>query len=280
MKILLEQEVPQPPQVASYNEIQWRSLVVGISLFAAATALIALAVFESGGRFGWLVVFAAVIGIMLVKIGRYAFLMYFASQMSSGWRLRWSGDGLYIRFRSYLNRQFDPETPTTIFLPWPDIVGIEPRQESLSMPTETGGWSNRQKYAWLELSLSENALSDTDVAAIKATFVEEANRRDRRGRRYEDHPVSLQTSGAFKIRFIQPLKVLAALGISPGPIEAPIPATPFDQMSPDEGERHIQKLVDAGELFAAVKALRQMHGLSLTDARKRVDEMRGAATPG
>ena len=273
MKILRDDEVPAPRAVESYQETQWSGLPVGIALLLAALALVIWPLRETGWQFHWLLLIPGLSAIILMAIGRFALRSFFASRRPESWRLRWSSGVLYLRFRSYLNAGFAADTPTVVELSRREIDWLRARQETLDVPDDHGGWGRRRRHRWLEI-----ALRGVDLEPLKEALAAEAKRRDGRGGRVNDYPLSLTREGTLRLPLGRPEAVVEMLSAfhSVRPAEVG-EAADFAAMSRDQREDHVLALAAAGNDIAAIKAAREVYGLDLTEAKRLVDELQGRA---
>ena len=273
MKILRDDEAPAPPAVESYQETQWSGLPVGIALLLAAAALVIWSLREAGWQFHWLLLIPGLLATILMAIGRLALRSFLASRRPESWRLRWSSGALYLRFRSYLNTGFPADTPALVQLSRREVDWLRPRQETLDVPNDDGGWGRKRQHRWLEI-----ALRGVDLQPLKNALAAEVNRRDRRGGRFNDYPVTLTREGTLRLSLRQPGRVAEMLSaffpVRPAEVAE---AADFAAMSRDQREDHVLALAAAGDDIAAIKAAREVYGLDLTEAKRLVDELQGHA---
>ena len=271
MKILRDDETPAPPAVESYWETQWPGLPVGVALLLAAAALVIWPLREAGWAFSWFLLIPGLSAIILMAMGRFALRSFFASRRPESWRLRWSSDALYLRFRSYLNAGFAADTPTVVQLSRREVDWLRARQETLDVPDDHGGWGGRRRHPWLEI-----ALRGIDLEPLKKALAAEAKRRDGRGGRANDYPVSLTREGTLRLPLRRAEAVVEALSsffpVWPAEVAE---AADFAAMGRDQREDHVLALAAAGDQIAAIKAAREVYGLDLTEAKRLVDELQG-----
>ena len=208
-----------------------------------------------------------------MAMGRFALRSFVASRRPESWRLRWSSGALYLRFRSYLNAGFPPDTPTVVALSRREVDWLRAQEETLDVPDDHGGWGHKRRHRWLEI-----ALRSVDLEPLKEALAAEAQRRDSRGGRVNDYPLSLTREETLRLPLRRPEAVVEMLSafysVRPADVAG---AEDFAAMSRDQREGHVLALAAAGDDIAAIKAARKVYGLDLTEAKRLVDELQGRA---
>lgn len=271
MKLLCDDEVPSPPSVQSYQETRWSGLFIGIGIFSTAMAPIVVALRAGVWNSPWLFFVICLFAFSVMLMARYAFKTFFASQRPENWRLRWSSDGLYLRYRSYLNGRFPADTSSVLYLARCEVSWLEAHEDILETPDEVGSWSLTRKHRWLEI-----ALRNVDLTPIREALTEEAKRRDPRGGRVNDYPLSVTRDGTLRLQLGKPEAVAHLLRIDYS-VALPEESSSggFNEMSQAEQEDHVLALAAAGDTFAAIKAAREVYGFDLTEAKKFVEQLQG-----
>ena len=271
MKLLRDGEVPAPPAVDSYQETAWTALAVGLVLLASAAALVVWPLAESGWRFSWPLALLGLPALIVLLIGRFALRSFLASRRPESWRLRWDKEGLYLRYRSYLNNRFPSDTPAVVYLPRREVGWLRARRETLDTPGEHGQWGLERTHRWLEIGLRR-----IGTEQIAAALAAEAKLRGPRGWRANDFPLVVSRDGTLRLRLRRPEAALEELRrIFPVTLSEETHSGDFEAMSHADKENHILALASAGNSMAAIKAARELYGLDLTDAKKLVDELQG-----
>ncbi|MCZ6603888.1 MAG: hypothetical protein O7A03_01955 [Alphaproteobacteria bacterium] len=266
MKLLSDRDVPRQTEI--YREVQWTSLLVGSVLFVAAVTLLFWSLFEVGWRFSWLFVVAAILALILVRIAKIALGMFFASSMALGWRLRWTADGLFIRFRSYLNNNFSSDTPTVVRLESREVAWLKSRTDTPTTPGTDSGWI-RRGHGWLEVSLRR-----VDLDPLERALAVEANLRSPKGGRAMDFPLKLTPHGTLRVQLDRPKRAAEALAkYFPVGLSGTKDDKAFEEMSEAECEDHIVDLLQAGDIMGAVKTARRVYGMSLADAQSFIKDL-------
>ena len=131
MKLLRDGEVPAPPAVESHQETAWRALFAGLTLIAASLALAVWPWAENGWQFAWPALLLGLLALIVLLIGRFALRSFLASRQPQSWRLRWDAEGIYLRYRSYLNNRFPADAPAALYLPRREVAWLKDRRETL-----------------------------------------------------------------------------------------------------------------------------------------------------
>ncbi|MDH3241599.1 MAG: hypothetical protein OEO83_13140 [Alphaproteobacteria bacterium] len=275
MKLLRDDEVPEPPAVQSYRETQWSGLAVGAVLSAVAAALLAVPVLEGLAEAAWAYWIVGPIAASLFFIARFAIRSFVASRKPANWRLRWSTDRLHLRYRSYLNGHFAADVPTVLSLDRREVSFLKVRTETLAVSDGDGGLGARRKIRWLEIGLRR-----VDTKAINDALAAEYARRDGPGWHAKDNPVTLTPQGSLRVALLRPGAVIDRLrrlyAVAPAEDGAP---TDFRDMDRTEQEDHVRALARAGEFMSAVIAARQVHGLDLAAAKALVESLQAGDAP-
>jgi len=271
MKLLRDGEAPAPPAVESYQETAWRALVAGLLLLVSGAALVLWPLAEEGWRLSWPVALLGLPALVVLLVARVALRSFFASRRPESWRLRWDAEGLYLRYRSYLNNRFPADTPAVLHLPRREVAWLKARRETLDTPDQHGQWGLNRTHHWLEIGLRR-----LDPAPITAALSAEAKLRGPKGWRFNDFPLSITRDGTLRLQLRHPEAALERLRrYYPLALAEDTRSGDFAAMSHDEKEDHILALASAGDTMAAVKAARELYGLDLTAAKQLVDDLQG-----
>ena len=109
MQLLRSADVPIDRRARDFRYSRWRAGTGAIILAAAALALIAF------GRLNntWIPYYIA--GVIIVTLLIFHNLVT-ARFRPTNWLVRMTDDGLFIKFRSYLNYRFSDQDPTVVFI--------------------------------------------------------------------------------------------------------------------------------------------------------------------
>jgi len=274
MEILRDDQVPAG--IDAYYERAWGGLAACLLLSGATLGLIALPLVTGSGDNPWAVGAFLTGALLCGLLARMAWRMFRASLAPENRLLRWSAEGLYLRFRSVYNSRFAAGTPAVLGLRPREIAWVRGFAERLAMPDDEGAWTWERKRKGIELALRDGVVRD----AVRAALAAEAQRRDAKGGRYNHYPVALTPEGTLKIPLRRPQEVLPALArLMPlaGAAERLLKA--FETMSRTEQEDHILALAQAGDTLAAIKAARAVYGCGRAEAKRLVEGLTGGAAP-
>jgi hypothetical protein len=270
MEILRDKDVGPAPDLRFYRETSWSALVVSIVMLAVVCAVAGVLTVNDAWTATWAIVaFAIWAAIMALAILLY-FRTFRASRRPQSWRLAWTPNRLYLRFRSFQNFRFDPETPSVVALAGRDIDWIRSHARTQEAQGRHGNWNTRYKTKGLQIKLRSVA----DTAPLSDALKAEAVRRDPKGTRYIHTPVTLDADSVLHVEIGRPAPLLKQLRLYYTVTqEATTPMTRFRDMPTDAKERHILELALAGRKIDAIKAAREVYGDGLAEAKHRVEEL-------
>jgi len=267
MKILRDDEVPDQTGLNEHRETDWRGLAFGLLLTPLALGIMAAPRIEGGIKAGWGLALPLGLGLLMTIFPYIGFRSFWGSRRPEAWRLRWSPEGIYMRFRSYHNWRFPADMATVFYLPRREVAWLRLHYASLDKPDETGDWGHqRLKTKGLEIGLK-----NLDPAPLADAL--RAERRHRhRGLRVNDEPVKLTAEGTLTVDLRRAKQLLEPLTrYYPTGLEEHREGKAFADMSQSEREDHILDLAGAGDKIAAIKAARQVYDCDLTEAKTLVE---------
>ena len=268
MQILRDREVAFMPGVRVYRETRWGSLIAAVFLVSCVAGVVAFLTVTGSWESTWAIVgFAIWSAIMALPI-HLCLRTFRASRRAQSWLFAWAQDRLYLRFRSYQNHRFDPETPSVVCVPRREIDWIRAYSQKLEAQDSDGDWNNTRMVKGLQIKLKGNL----DTAPLSDALREEAKRRDHKGIRFNHYPVTLGAESILRVEVGKPkalLKQLAPYYTTTTGQEVPLKH--FRDMTTDEKENHILDLALAGQKIDAIKAARAVYGYDLAQAKKMVE---------
>ena len=205
--------------------------------------------------------------VCLHAIGQVAY----RAMLPSNWLMRVSPAGLVLNLRSYQNAHFPGDGPTVVHLAWPEIARA---RKVVEHSTRRGqrGTETLERKSWVELEL---AAADTrELERLVATERErpgpESSFLGIRGRSRSNHvPVFVERPGVLRVDWVggDPLRVLGQH------VEvAPKLVLDLDHQ-PGDVDSRLRALLARGNRIAAHELARNELGLSLTAAKKHVEEL-------
>lgn len=197
-----------------------------------------------------------------------------AALRSTNWLVKTASDGVYIKFRSYLNHRFPDDGPTILHLAPNDIASVGGATERVTLPNRDGG-DLTATLKYLDIRCAHSV-----PGQIAHAIQYERRRRPPNKRistKYHDYPVSIVFPDTVRIHWaVRPdvNKALDDLGERYGRSDGEaIERTPWNEMSPEEQESLIIELCERGEAVTAIRLARMRYDMNLTEAKRFVDEI-------
>lgn len=200
-----------------------------------------------------------------------------ATWRPSNWIVRLHREGLYVKFRSYLNHHFAAEDPVVAFLAANEVLWVRKTRERRMVPRE----DHEDREAWTFLDLR---IEPADVGRLAEQLrVERTRQAPRLGlsrTRHHHHPVRLVDGGILRIEWKGPStsvipridpaleRLGRVLAVEP---EAWLEGRPLDGLDRREAEDRILELAEQGRTVEAVNLARRVHGCGLQEAREFVE---------
>ena len=205
----------------------------------------------------------------------------------SNWIVRSAPEGLYVKFRSYLNHGHSTRDPVVLFVPKAEVASIRAHHEKTRRPVASAGGSDREEVVrrrYLEIGLRD----PRDVAELAEHLARERARWEPgfAGTRmkFQHYPVRALPEGVVRIDWAGPhssirprlSKATAILGRVyrvAGPAESA--QRPAADLGPEEQEERLIEMIGRGEKIPAVKLAARLYDLDTTEAVRFVETLRG-----
>ena len=204
-----------------------------------------------------------------------------AALRPSNWVIRAVADGLYIKFRSYLNHHFPPEDRIVIFLPYAEIDSVNKTREKLEVMASRG--TQTQYWTYLDVHLKDLDTDDT-AEAIKVEAGRKGPQRGIVSSRANHSPVRVAAPGLLRIPWkshqdrLRP-GIKKALDFLASKVdlgsELRLDRGRLHDLSEQELDALILELAETGQRIEALKLIRHRFGYSLTEAKRFLDELVG-----
>ncbi len=205
--------------------------------------------------------------ICLHAIGQIAY----RAMLPSNWLLRVSTRGLVVNLRSYQNAHFPHDGPTIVRFPWAEVRCARKVLER-STRRGKGGAQTLERKSWIELELAglDTAELERLIAAERARPGPERSFLGMRGRARSNHvAVFVDRPGLLRIDWVG-RDALRALGEH---LEIGKQLTLDLDKQPGDVETRLRARLARGNRMASIELARKELGLSLTEARSRVEEL-------
>lgn len=199
------------------------------------------------------------------------------------WRMRMDHSGIFVRFRSHLRGRAPREQPEAVELSWDDVASVCGVTEILR-EKRSGEAETRTKQRSLEIRLQCEDAETLGLAILED--LKPSPPRSYLGIKvrggWVHHPVVWLDRGAIRVHMhgrrdqVRPTlsKALARAGkhVTIDPPEI-IDDGGVRGMHESQFHEHVDRLVQSGDRIAAVRAIRERTGCSLTEAKRTVDHM-------
>jgi hypothetical protein len=255
-------------------------------LRAAAGALVLGGIALGAILFGWLKDFwlayyiAAVIVIYLLILHR----LLTARFRQTNWLVRMTDNGLFVKFRSYLNYRFPDEDLIAVFIPYSEIRSAKLTKERQELPdhhqaNRKASTVRKRRFIELELAGNSDSLADALGAESKRVFAKRNQGGAAVSARYQHLPVRLSSPTSLRIEW----------GVVPGPqsfldaltrhtlVQPPTDTSKnfadLEGLGRKEQEARLLELAESGDAISAVALARQLYSYGLTEAKQFVDSL-------
>lgn len=274
MRILLEGAVPARPADWVLREAQpgrLVALVVYLGIFGGACWVAYVAWREGVTAFA---IGAGLLALLFFWVSRLQLKVWRASRLPSNWQLRASTDGLYVKYRSYMNHEMPTEAPAVLFLANREIAWLAEHRVRALLPNAKG--SDTMQHTDRTLAIG---LRDVDTTAIAQALAEERRQWVATGkhsrRRFGDYPLRPQNE-ELHLRLRNPKRALqglksryqvrAAIEVDRGRIgKAPREAQ----------ESMLLELAEAGRSIDAATLAQEIYGHDMKTAKDFVEQLAG-----
>jgi len=280
MRLLRAADVPASPQDLLFLHSRTRAVVAVSAVLAASIAATLL---------GWQRHALLLYYIAAVLLGTLVVLSKLVTSRfrPTNWLVRATDDGLYIKFRSYLNHRFPTDQLTVVFIPYHAIKSARVVRERRELPdydaSRRGGSVTVQRATTIVLQLTGDA---TSVTRAIDDEVRRVGGQAGPGTRYRHTPVRMSSANTLELdwtvvpRAPSLVALLSSHGVSTGTADATTDYAHLEALGRDEQEKRLLDLVEKGNTIAAVQIARQLYGYDLTRAKDFVDGLgssRGAS---
>lgn len=277
MQLLRLSEVPLRDQDRSFCYSRARALCGAVLALLAA----ALAIYIGSAGQSWLGYYLA--GVILIALLLYHKAII-ARFQPTHWLVRMTDDGLFIKFRSYLNGHFAADDHVVVFIPYSEIAAAKlvhevqrvPDRDGPNQPAET---TRRRRMVELELNGDSRSLAIAIASEQDTVLAKTRIGAERPSTRYHHFPVRLPTMKRLLIEWgVVPSaqEFLETLGRHT-PVRPEESATTnltiSDQLNCKEQEDRLLELLESGQKVVAISEARRLYGYTVTEAQDFVDKL-------
>jgi hypothetical protein len=253
---------------------------------AAAVIAVVAGVFMWGWfNKAWLAYYVAAVLIICLLIFQKLITARFRP---SNWLLRMTDHGLFIKFRSYLNRHFDDRDLTVVFLPYSEIRSVRLVTERQHVPQleNRDPTTRMRRIVEVELAADSLQLAKALSGERERVFGRSVVGVGRISTRYQHLPVRLASPSLLHIEWgvVPKAQILLDALTRHTLVQSPKVATKdfagLELLSKEEQEARLRELAASGDTIGAVALARRLYSYDLTAAKQFVEElMRRQPTP-
>jgi len=264
------------PDDIVFRQATWPFLIVSALAFLGMIwAVISLPAEVGIFITGWVAFF---VGIFAVLYGRMAQ----KTLLPSNWVLRLADDGLYIKYRSYLNPHLPPDDPTVVFIPIHAVSGVRRTEKTWTRPGDDGTVTEKRRSLQIILKnlADSEALREHLVAERKA---QTPGRFGNKGK-YGHYPVQVSTEGNLMIDWFSAQDIVTprlskAMEIIAGglPVFAgsKVKQKPFKSMTRQEQEDALIDMAHHGDTVHAIGLAKELYGYTTLEAKNFIKALAG-----
>ena len=276
MQFFRTEDVPPQQGEHVFDYSRGRALLGAALLAGTASGAIFYAWFEGG----WLGYYLG--GLLLLVLLIFHKLVT-ARFRSSNWLLRATDEGVFVKFRSYLNAHFDDRDLTVVFFPYSEIVGAALVRTVREHPDRDGGHDRGMRSARraveIEVSVDCIALSKLLANERERMFGKSVVGAGKISTRYQHVPVRLTSLRRLQIDWgVVPkpeflFNVFARHSIPRKADNVQTDFTCLEKLPKAEQEARLIELVEGGDKLGAVALARRLYALDLLQAKEFVEEL-------
>ena len=272
-----EVQVSNGDRVFSYS--RWRAVLVALLMLASAVVCVLIGRRQPAATTRYLSYYVAAVFL----VGFFFFRRFVTARFRpTNWMVRVGLEGLFIKFRSYLNYSLPDDDQIVAFLPYHDIRSVRVVRDHTTF-ADMQGHRATQTMRLVELDL---AVDVTELA--KALDTERARPASSEKHWYgtsstlfRHYPVLVKPPSFLQMQWsVTPgwKAFLAALGpfaqIAP-PLSVSEDLTRLSSLSREQQEQRLRWLDARGETVLAIYTARRLYGYDLSEAKSFVDTLRG-----
>lgn len=270
MKLVFPHDVPRLGVRRTFRHSRLAPLVTLVVVAAGTLAwTLAVPLGDDPGVLQWIpTLLGALMCLVLLIYVRKAF-------KPSNWLVKITEDGLFVKFRSYLNDGLPEQGPTIVHLPYAEIQRVQPGRRTLRLPERDSRVIARQ-LSFLDIDLGHEATTEL-AHALKA---ERALPPVRNGAaKHHDYPLRVIPPNRLRLEW----KVRPGLRAAVDALEGLVPVDhderkiTLDWMTMDAADKEamIVELAELGERMRARHLAEELYNLEKTEAKAYVDEIMG-----
>lgn len=210
----------------------------------------------------WIGIYFAFIAVDLRKI-----------LQSQGWLAAAGEDGIFLKWRSYLNAHWGSGDVQVVFIPYRIIAGAGVHARTWFTRSDREGGSREERHSFVELHLAEQV----DTTELARRLAEERGGRPsgiKQNTRWGHFPVSIEPENVLRIEWRARPGTDAFVGIlSDHGVAIDQPRSSEADLTDRADAAQLAELARRGDTMTLIRVLRTQSDISLTDAKTRADAM-------
>lgn len=206
----------------------------------------------------------------------------------ANWLVRLTDEGMFIKFRSYLNNHFPDNEPTVVFIPHSEIRSARHVIEKQSVPdrdTNNRRSSVTKANHFVELELASDTNQLAAALQRERHYAAGGNRTLKTVTRYQHLPARLPTAEKLQIEWaVVPNAQTLLNALTRHTLVRPTEKTSTDfvhleKLSRDEQETRLLELAESGDKLGAITMARRLYAYDLTQAKDFVEGLVSKRSP-
>jgi hypothetical protein len=282
MELMRSAAVPHNDRDIVFRYSRGRALVTFLVLAAVAIGLITFARMNHA----WIAYYVAGALILVLLVFQKVLTARFHS---ANWLMRLTDDGLFIKFRSYLNNHFADEDLTVVFIPYAEIRSAKLVKQSQEVPDQDGKRQTTtvrtQRYVELELAGDTRRLAGALALETERVLGKSNPSGARVSTRYQHLPVRLAAASLLRVEWgVVPSAATLMESLTRHTMVRPESETSthvsgLETASRAKQETRLLDLAQSGDLIGAVTLARRLYGYDLAKAKDFVDSLVRTQSP-
>lgn len=275
MQLLRLNDVPvsQRDVVFAYSRVSATS--GALLLFLVSAGLIVFARIKGA----WPAYVVAAFMILCVLIYQKVIIARFHP---ANWLVRMTDNGLYVKFRSYLNDHFDAQDFVVLFLLFSELRSarmVKERQEVPDQNPRSRTTTTTKRILELELAGKTVELAVALGAERERVFGKMPRTNGRMSTRYQHFPVRLASPTLLRIEWgVVPklqtlLDALTRHTLVSASAEEKKDYTQLENLDRKEQEARLLELAESGDMIGAIAMARKLYSYDLTTAKQFVESL-------
>jgi len=200
----------------------------------------------------------------------------------ANWLVRMTDNGLFVKFRSYLNDHFDAQDFVVLFLPFSELRSarrVKQRQAVPDQSPRSRTTTTTKQILELELAGKTVELAVALGAERERVFGKMPRTNGRMSTRYQHFPVRLASPTLLRIEWgVVPklqtlLDALARHTLVSAGAEEKKDYTQLESLDRKEQEAQLLELAESGDMIGAIAVARRLYSYDLTTAKQFVESL-------